>query len=94
MEHHWKNEEASPWFIYIRGDSKESPVFFLEFSGLPFGQQLTEAAADALSYAGISRVVLGSRLPLVFCPWCGRNLAKRYKKHWKELIRPSANGFD
>ncbi len=70
-------------------DHRGSPVFFVEFWALAsehmeqFAQQLKRAD---IAPADSIRLVLSGQLVITFCPWCGRRLARAYRKHWRDLM--------
>ena len=62
------------------GDSENSnPEFFLQFRTSDAGEKFTINEKISL--------VIGEESKFTFCPWCGKNSLKFYKKTYKSLVR-------
>ncbi|MCX5659468.1 MAG: hypothetical protein NTW19_07060 [Planctomycetota bacterium] len=74
--------------VYLNGQ----PTVMIYFRAVPAGERVALSGMDLKSVAGKqTRLILASRTRLLFCPWCGVNLDKFYKKKWP--VFPPAKGL-
>lgn len=66
--------------LVVRTEDDREPRFILQFRAVDIGSSFSHQGPEPLSVV--------SEVRLRWCPWCGRNLSKWYKKAWPDLVRP------
>lgn len=92
-----KLTEIGPWCCRVFADHYEQAgergltVLVLESSQQGPRFVLQHRAAEPRDEGRVVTPVpvsLVSESDIFYCPWCGRDLSRWYRKHWRELIRP------
>lgn len=93
FKHLLQNQEERGWSVIVN-ECNASPAFFVVFRSL--NNKDLPLWNDVVKQSGISEklqsleilsleMLLGSEVPITFCPWCGRRLIRSYKKTWRAI---------
>src|SRR6266700_1789938 len=79
----WEHAGQRGFGIIVSQNSLGKPQFTLQFRMVDADKE--ESLVFPTSPVPISRV---GEMGMIYCPWCGRNLAERYANTLKVLSRP------
>lgn len=82
---HFYQVEEPGFGILVSPDYEEKPCFALVFKAVE-----KDTKFPILDF----KVILESEAKINFCPWCGRNLARYYRKEILNLYRPDIKSID
>ncbi|WP_444909973.1 hypothetical protein [Microbulbifer sp. TRSA005] len=86
MKHSYEDRKGRTIFAFAIEDpnsEKASPLFWLG------SRAVEQEHLGKINFKSEFPVTMSTRVPIIYCPWCGVNLAKHYSKSYGMLVDSS-----
>jgi len=85
FKHAFNKKQGRGFSVFSAEDYSNNPIFYLYYKVISSDseQKVVEFLSKEKPDVSLS---LASETVIIYCPWCGKNLLRFYKKTWKEIL--------